>query len=143
VRHRREHDKLRRRKWVDKNKVRDRYNNLKGNAKRRRIFFTLTLQQFERFCAETDYIARCGRCYDNLTIDRRDATKGYEDGNLQVLTLSANSTKFWTHDRFGVPMEPLEPIVTPTELMPDTTKPIFTGENTPPPILTTFNIINL
>jgi len=69
------------------------YSLLKTNAKRRGKVFTLTLEQFRQFCTETNYLALKGKQGSNLSIDRIDNSKGYEAGNLQVLTLSANSRK--------------------------------------------------
>jgi len=69
------------------------YSLLKTNAKRRGKVFTLTLEQFRQFCTETDYLVLKGKQGSNLSIDRKDNSKGYEVGNLQVLTLSANSRK--------------------------------------------------
>jgi len=69
------------------------YSRLKQNAKRRRKTFTLTLEQFGQFCTETNYLELKGKQGSNLSIDRINNGKGYEVGNLQVLTLSANSRK--------------------------------------------------
>ncbi len=69
------------------------YKTLRSNARRRKHPFTLTLEQFEVFCIETGYLARKGRNPDSLTIDRIDARRGYEVGNLQVLTLIENVRK--------------------------------------------------
>lgn len=69
------------------------YKTLRSNARRRRHRFTLTLEEFEVFCIETGYLARKGRNPDSLTIDRIDDRKGYEAGNLQVLTLVENVRK--------------------------------------------------
>jgi len=69
------------------------YNQLKKGSKRRCIKFTLTLDQFEQFCFDTNYIQKVEKCADGYSLDRIDVKKGYEFGNLQVLTLSENSKK--------------------------------------------------
>ena len=66
---------------------------LKCNAKRRCKVFTLTLEEFKEFCAETNYLALKGITKTKMSIDRIDASKGYEKGNLQMLSVSANIKK--------------------------------------------------
>lgn len=73
------------------------FNALRSNAKRRGKVFTLTLEQFKQFCEETDYINKRGKTGKSASIDRIDNNKGYEIGNIRILTLSENSAK-WTHD---------------------------------------------
>lgn len=69
------------------------YNLLRSNAKRRNKIFTITLQDFKEFCEETNYLALKGRTKTKASIDRIDASKGYEKGNLQILTVSQNCRK--------------------------------------------------
>jgi len=69
------------------------YNSLKSNAKRRGKDFDLTLEEFRIFCEETGYIDNKGKRKDSATIDRKDASKGYSLGNLQILSLEENSRK--------------------------------------------------
>lgn len=66
---------------------------LKGNAKRRGKLFTLTLEQFGSFCTKTKYLDLKGRLPTSASIDRIDPSRGYEVGNLQILSLSENSEK--------------------------------------------------
>lgn len=66
---------------------------LKSNAKRRGIEFKLTFEQFKEFAIETQVLVGRGRKKTSYHIDRIDALKGYEVGNLQVLTSSENSRK--------------------------------------------------
>lgn len=69
---------------------------LKKSAKNRRIKFTITMDWFRKFIAKTDYMEQKGQhLYDHLTIDRIENDKGYEAGNLQVLTRRDNSIKYW------------------------------------------------
>lgn len=73
------------------------YNSLKSNAKRRNKDFKLTLEEFTKFCEETNYMSKRGKTGKSASIDRIDNNKGYEVGNIRILTLSENSQK-WTHD---------------------------------------------
>jgi hypothetical protein len=66
---------------------------LRGNARRRGKPFELTLEEFRRFCKETDYIIRKGRTGKCASIDRIDSSKGYSYDNIQVLSVSENSSK--------------------------------------------------
>ncbi len=69
------------------------YHALKNNAKRRGHHFTLTLQQFKKFCFKTNYLVGKGRTKTSYSIDRIDNNKGYEMGNIRLLTVSDNSIK--------------------------------------------------
>ena len=69
------------------------YGYLKQNAKRRGKPFDLTIEQFRKFCEETNYIALKGRLKKSATIDRIDPNKGYSIDNIQILTLSQNASK--------------------------------------------------
>lgn len=69
------------------------YSHLKQNAKRRGKEFKLTLEEFKQFCEETNYIELKGKTAKSASIDRIDPTKGYEIGNIQILSLSDNSKK--------------------------------------------------
>lgn len=69
------------------------YRVLKNNAKRRNKIFTITLRYFRDFCAGSEYMQRKGREGDCLSIDRKEVSKGYEPGNLQILTVSKNTRK--------------------------------------------------
>lgn len=81
------------RKWRKKHPLRYCYNALKQNSKRRNKEFTLSFEEFTKFCYETKYLAKKGQTKDSYTIDRKDSTKGYTFDNIQVLTLSENSRK--------------------------------------------------
>ena len=67
--------------------------NLKSNAKRRGIPFTISFDYFKKFCYKTDYIAGKGRRSDGFSIDRINNDKGYIPGNLQVLSFIDNCKK--------------------------------------------------
>ena len=79
--------------YKEKHPVRYSYNSLKQNAKRRQKDFSLTFEEFEQFCYKTDYIRGAGKMSHSYSIDRIDSTKGYHIDNIQVLTLSQNSSK--------------------------------------------------
>lgn len=83
----------RKKKWREKHPVKAAYAALKFNATRRKIFFDLTYEQFEKFAIETDYLAGKGRSKLSYTVDREIEEKGYTVGNLQLLTKSENSAK--------------------------------------------------
>src|SRR5712671_598897 len=58
-------------------------NALRNGARKRGIPCTLTLAEFEKFCAETGYLAGRGQKPDSLTIDRIDHEQGYCLTNIQ------------------------------------------------------------
>lgn len=67
--------------------------NLKYNAKRRGIYFDITMSEWLDFCKRTNYHKYKGRKPDSLTIDRIFTSKGYTISNIQVLTLADNVKK--------------------------------------------------
>ncbi len=69
------------------------YDRLKGNAKRRRKEFTITIEYFRQWCEETGYLDSKGRGAKDMSIDRIDDTKGYVPGNLQLLPVGVNLRK--------------------------------------------------
>lgn len=69
------------------------YSSLKQNAKRRNKEFKLTIKEFRQFCGETNYINLKGKKASCASIDRINPNKGYEIGNIQILSLSDNSKK--------------------------------------------------
>lgn len=69
------------------------YITLKNNAKRRGIDFSLTLNEFKKFCYETDYIKGKGKTSQSYSVDRKEADIGYHYWNLQMLTVSENAKK--------------------------------------------------
>ena len=71
------------------------YRNLRSNAKRRGIGFSLTLDQFKEFCIRTEYLNGVGRSSESLTIDRIRSYEGYHKDNIQVLTNGDNVRKKW------------------------------------------------
>jgi hypothetical protein len=81
------------RQYRARNRMRDSWQHLKDNSKRRGIFFDLTFEEFAHFCYETDYLYGVGKKKTSFSVDRIIEEIGYTAGNLQVLTLSNNSKK--------------------------------------------------
>lgn len=77
-----------------KNPIRIAYTSLKSHAKERGKNFTLTLEEFTWFCIKSNYLNRKGIKKFSYHIDRIDETKGYEVGNLQLLTNTENARKY-------------------------------------------------
>lgn len=82
-----------RRRVRERDPVYCRYNNFKGNAKKRKKDFTITLSEFRAFCNRTGYIIKKGRRGQNATIDRRCNAQGYHIWNIQLLSNSENARK--------------------------------------------------
>ena len=85
--------KCKTRRWRVNNPLKDAYKNLRSSASRRGIPFTLTLRHFEDVCDSSGYMLFKGCESNDLTVDRIDATLGYEDGNIQVMTRGDNAAK--------------------------------------------------
>lgn len=84
--------------------LRRKFRNLKRSARDRGILFSLTFQHFERISIAGGHDKNSGSLWGNdTTIDRIDSKKGYEDGNIQILTRSENSEKSWIERTGWVP----------------------------------------
>jgi hypothetical protein len=81
------------RSWRRSQPISAAFATLRDHAKPRGIEFSISRQEFERFALESDYINRTGLGGSALTVDRIDNLRGYEPGNVQPLTRSANSVK--------------------------------------------------
>ena len=79
------------RRWREHSPLKAAFATLRNNAKRRGIEFTLSLPDFALFCEQTNYLALKGLGPDDMTIDRINNYKGYEAGNIQMLTRRENS----------------------------------------------------
>lgn len=81
----------------EKDPVYCRYNQFKNNAKKRGFVglerFSVTLEQFRKFCIDNSYIIAKGRRGQNATIDRRCNIHGYHIWNMTILTNRANARK--------------------------------------------------
>lgn len=81
------------RKYRKGNPFRYCYQTLKDNAKRRGKEFSITFEDFKKFAVKNKLLMGKGRTKDSYTIDRKDNDKGYSYDNIQVLSLSMNSSK--------------------------------------------------
>ena len=79
--------------WRMRYPIKAAWKTLRDNAKRRRKFFDLTLEQFTEFVENTAYIDGKGRTRHCLHIDRIDPARGYTFDNIQTLTCSENTVK--------------------------------------------------
>ena len=98
-------NKCRSRRWRLNNPMRASWGWLQISAKKRRIEFRLSYDEFAAFVSTTRYMEEKGRTGNCLSIDRIDNTRGYEPGNLQILTISENVVK----QREDTPRKPPEP----------------------------------
>lgn len=73
--------------------VQSRYNQFKGNARKRNKEFTITIEEFRHFCKRTGHIITKGNRGQNATIDRRCNAHGYHLWNIQLLTNRQNARK--------------------------------------------------
>lgn len=89
-----------RRKRKSSDPVSIRFENFRGNAKRRGKEFTITLSQFREFCKITGYIINKGCRGYAATVDRIDNNRGYHIDNIQLLTSRQNIAKYHKEDKF-------------------------------------------
>lgn len=75
------------------------YTNLRTNAKRRSKDFSLTFEEFKKFCDETDYLRLRGRNAGRMTIDRIKNDKGYSYDNIQMMELTLNVKKYLVENK--------------------------------------------
>lgn len=94
------------RKFAAKHPEKYAYFTLRNNAKRRGKEFTITFEDFQKFCIKTKYMIKKGIERDSLHIDRKKEWEGYVKGNIQCLTNSENMRKRlvyeWEQKRFRV-----------------------------------------
>jgi hypothetical protein len=69
-------------KWRESHPYENTFNNLKQNATRRGVKFTITLEYWKQWCDKNDYLRLRGMGGDDMTVDRKKAWLGYEPGNL-------------------------------------------------------------
>lgn len=85
------------RKTRENNPLTSAYRIKKSSAKRKGIYFDLTLEQFKEFCDKYKYLELKGTGADDLTMDRiipyKDAPYGYTATNIQALTNAQNVKK--------------------------------------------------
>jgi hypothetical protein len=75
--------------------MRDAYQNLKGSAARRGIYFDLTFEEFSDLCHETEYLKLKGRSRLSYSVDREieGPLPGYTKTNIRVVPVWYNSAK--------------------------------------------------
>lgn len=66
-------------------------NMIRHSARKRKLPFTLTIEEFAGFCKRTQYLERRGNKPGCLTLDRIDMNEGYHLWNLQVMDFEDNS----------------------------------------------------
>ncbi len=86
------------REWRKKHPLKAAYAKLRDHARGRGIEFNLPRATFEKLATITGYITQSGLFGQCLTIDRKDNTKGYVIGNVQVMTRSKNTEKQMKYD---------------------------------------------
>ncbi len=69
------------------------YRQLKSNAKRRGKPFSISVAYFSAFCFKTKLLIGRGKTGESLSVDCIIEELGYVEGNLQPLTLAANTAK--------------------------------------------------
>lgn len=83
-----------------RNPVRYAFENLRRSANLRGIGFALSFEDFQDFCAASDYDPERRGCRPGaLTVERVDPLRPYEPGNLRCLEFMENSAKGWGPDR--------------------------------------------
>lgn len=80
-------------KWRMDNPAHAAYDDLRSSARKRKITFDLTLEEFLMVIETTKYLDDKGRERHCLHIDRIDVTLGYTIGNIRVLTCGENVAK--------------------------------------------------
>jgi hypothetical protein len=87
-------------KWRLSHPIEYAYYNLKNRAKQRiskqwpnGIPFTITLEEFKKFCYETEYIQNKGKTSTSHSVDRDNEELGYVAGNLKSIPLGDNVRK--------------------------------------------------
>lgn len=80
--------------WRHCNPEKASYATLRDHAKGRRLAFTISFDYWLGLTDAFAYFEQSADCRgDVLSIDRREASKGYEPGNLRVVSISINSAK--------------------------------------------------
>jgi len=80
-------------KWRMENPAHAAFDNLRASARKRKIAFDLTLEEFLMVVEATGYLGGKGRERHCLHVDRKDVTLGYTLDNLQVLPCGDNVAK--------------------------------------------------
>lgn len=94
--------------YKEKNPIRYAYKVLKNNAKRRKVGFSITIDEFIKFCDENNYMELKGVSASSYTIDRKKSEQGYTYDNMQILFNSQNVKKMWIEMRIRLGRYPTE-----------------------------------
>ncbi len=81
------------RQYRSNNSIKYAFHNLKRHAKQRGIRFQLTYPEFEAFCKRTGYHDKRGKSPEAMTVDRIKADQGYHINNIEMITMSENTSK--------------------------------------------------
>ncbi len=79
--------------WRLNNPIRCRYNNLRASAKKRKIAFDLSYEDFTAFCHLHRYHETSGTNPGDIQIDRENPLLGYTLANIRPMEMLENSTK--------------------------------------------------
>lgn len=90
------------RKTRQKDPIRYVWLNLKNRAKQRPKEFTITLEEFRKWCIENDFVPGQGD-----SVDRIKNEHGYHIWNIQKMKLIDNIHKYHHHNRWQQSTEPL------------------------------------
>lgn len=83
-----------------KDPVRYKLINIKNRAKELNVPFDISLEWFRQWCADNNYMELRGRGRYAASIDRKIRELGYVEGNIQILSTGANSSK-GNYERWG------------------------------------------
>lgn len=75
------------------NPLKYQFNNLRDSARKKKIQFSLTFEEFAAFAVESGYHENCGRFLGSLHVDRIDPLDGYRISNIRALESGENSRK--------------------------------------------------
>lgn len=67
------------------------FNNIRKRARQRGHVFSLTREEFTELVTRSGWVEKRGKTAKSLSIDRINPLRGYEAGNVRVLTLAQNS----------------------------------------------------
>lgn len=81
------------RRWRKANPMMDAYMRLRESARKRRIEFTISFEEFTDFALQCEYLELKGNAATSLTVDRIKNRIGYVAGNIQPMTRAQNTIK--------------------------------------------------
>lgn len=77
-------------RWRAAHPVESALNGIRDRAKKKKLEFALTLEQFTQFCKDTGYLNGKGNHMGDLNVHRRDHLKGYTIENIEPLEAIEN-----------------------------------------------------